>query len=299
MELFNNNNSWFKGNLHTHTKLSDGVAEPHESMKYYKDKGYNFLAITDHRKLYKGYEEPDFLLLSGIEFDVNDYHKERKAWHIVGIGLDNSTSVEEILQPDEGIKTPQYYVDSIKKNNGIAILAHPAWSLLTHYDVMNLKGNVGFEVWNTVSDTKTNRGDSTIYVDLIAKEKKYPLIFAADDTHFYDTDLFGGYIMVNSESLSKDDILKNILKGNFYCSQGPEIKQIIIEDNEVFVWTSPVESIMFMTDTFYCHDRVAHGNGKLIEEARYKIRETDTYVRIECKDKNNKRAWSQIISLIY
>jgi len=218
MELFNNNNSWFKGNLHTHTKLSDGVAEPHESIKYYKEKGYHFLAITDHRKLYKGTEEPGFLLLSGVEFDINDYSEKRKAWHIVGIGMDNSTSVEEILHPQDEIITPQYYINCIKKNNGIAILAHPAWSLLTHHDVMNLEGHIGFEVWNTVSDTRTNRGDSTLYIDLIAKEKKYPLILAADDTHFYDDDLFGGYIMVNSESLRKDDILKNILKGNFYCS---------------------------------------------------------------------------------
>ena len=171
MDFFNSNNNWFKGNLHTHTKLSDGVAEPQESIKYYKEKEYDFLAITDHRKLYEGFEEPGFLLLSGIEFDVNDYTEKRKAWHIVGIGMDNSTSVEEILYPAEEIITPQYFVNSIIENNGIAILAHPAWSLLTQYDVMDLEGHVGFEVWNTVSDTKSNRGDSTLYIDLIAKEK--------------------------------------------------------------------------------------------------------------------------------
>jgi len=297
LEIFNKKSNWYKGNLHTHTTLSDGLAEPDESIKAYKDNGYSFVAITDHRKIYKGKEEDDLLILNGIEFDINDYSSERKAWHIVGIDMDDEVSVEDILNPSDGFITPQYYIDSINQNNGLAILAHPAWSLLSHDDIMGLEGHLGFEVWNTVSDTMTNRGDSTCYVDLIAKKGKYPLIFASDDTHFYNTDLFGGYIMVNSKSLKKDDILENIKKGNFYCSQGPEIKQISIENDEVYVETSPVEFIAFMTDTFYCHDRIARETGKLITEGHYKIKKTDRYVRIECKGEDGRRAWSQVIPL--
>ena len=297
MKLFDQKNNWYKGNLHTHTKLSDGLAEPSESIEAYKNRGYNFLAITDHRKLYNGIEESDFLILSGIEFDINDYSGNRKAWHIVGIGMDNSTSVEDILHPVNETITPQYYVNNIIKNNGIAILAHPAWSLLSHDDVMSLEGYLGFEVWNTVSHTKSNRGDSTLYVDLIAVQSEYPLIFASDDTHFYNTDLFGGYIMVNSGTMKKEDIINNIKNGNFYCSQGPEINQITIEKDEVYVETSPVESISFMTDTFYCADRISYENNKLITEAKYKIKETDRYVRIECREKDGRRAWSQVIPL--
>ena len=54
MELYNTHNSWYKGNLHTHTTLSDGAVAPDESIKRYKNAGYDFLAITDHRKFYPG-----------------------------------------------------------------------------------------------------------------------------------------------------------------------------------------------------------------------------------------------------
>jgi len=300
MELYNTHNSWYKGNLHTHTTLSDGAVAPNESIKRYKNAGYDFLAITDHRKFYPGRLEKngdkDFLLLSGIEFDLNDLNL-RKAWHIVGIDMDNSAFIDGILAADEEKLTPQDVINSIAENKGVAILAHPFWSLLTHEDVIKLGGYIGIEVWNEMAGFLTNRADSTDYIDICASKGKFTYIFAVDDTHAYSRDLFGGYIMVNSEGLNKTDIMNNIKKGNFYCSQGPQIKQIHVLKNEMHVKTSPVEFISFMSDTFYCGDRIArHGSG-LIEEASYTIKDTDRVVRIECKDVYGKRAWSQLIKV--
>ncbi|HEX3000373.1 MAG TPA: hypothetical protein VHR86_09090, partial [Armatimonadota bacterium] len=39
---------WFRGQLHCHTYLSDGQAFPEQVAAIYKQRGYNFLAITDH-----------------------------------------------------------------------------------------------------------------------------------------------------------------------------------------------------------------------------------------------------------
>ena len=39
---------WYKGNLHTHTFWSDGMAFPEESVTWYKSRGYNFLGLSDH-----------------------------------------------------------------------------------------------------------------------------------------------------------------------------------------------------------------------------------------------------------
>lgn len=38
-----------RGNLHTHTTLSDGVLHPLRVVERYRELGYDFLAITDHR----------------------------------------------------------------------------------------------------------------------------------------------------------------------------------------------------------------------------------------------------------
>ena len=35
--------NWYKGNLHTHTTLSDGKKTPDESIALYREKGYDFL----------------------------------------------------------------------------------------------------------------------------------------------------------------------------------------------------------------------------------------------------------------
>lgn len=40
--------TWFKGNLHTHTYWSDGDEFPEMVLDWYKSKGYDFIALSDH-----------------------------------------------------------------------------------------------------------------------------------------------------------------------------------------------------------------------------------------------------------
>jgi hypothetical protein len=42
---------WYKGVTHFHTLWSDGDAAPEKAVKWYKDNGYDFVAITDHNVL--------------------------------------------------------------------------------------------------------------------------------------------------------------------------------------------------------------------------------------------------------
>jgi hypothetical protein len=48
------NQSWFKGNLHTHSLWSDGDDYPEMIMDWYKSHGYHFVALTDHNILAEG-----------------------------------------------------------------------------------------------------------------------------------------------------------------------------------------------------------------------------------------------------
>jgi hypothetical protein len=45
---------WWKGNLHTHSLWSDGTDFPEMIASWYRDHGYNFLAITEHDLLQQG-----------------------------------------------------------------------------------------------------------------------------------------------------------------------------------------------------------------------------------------------------
>jgi hypothetical protein len=70
-----------------------------------------------------------------------------------------------------------------------------------------------------------------------------------------------------------------------------------VSQDKVHIETSPVEFIAFMTDTFYCRDRISRKDGQLITKGSYDIKETDKFVRVECKDTSGRKAWSQIIPI--
>ena len=45
---------WLKGNLHTHSLWSDGDDYPEMIVDWYKQHGYQFLALSDHNILLQG-----------------------------------------------------------------------------------------------------------------------------------------------------------------------------------------------------------------------------------------------------
>ena len=42
---------WYKGNTHTHTLESDGDSTPDEVTRWYHERGYHFLVLSDHNVL--------------------------------------------------------------------------------------------------------------------------------------------------------------------------------------------------------------------------------------------------------
>lgn len=45
---------WWKGNTHTHTWWSDGDSPPESVAAWYRDRGYNFLVLSDHNRMQEG-----------------------------------------------------------------------------------------------------------------------------------------------------------------------------------------------------------------------------------------------------
>ena len=46
--FFSDKKYWFKGNTHAHTTRTDGTCPPDKQVQDYSERGYDFLAITDH-----------------------------------------------------------------------------------------------------------------------------------------------------------------------------------------------------------------------------------------------------------
>ena len=90
MRILENRGNWYKGNMHMHTTMSDGELEPVDAINVYREAGYDFIAITDHRKVGYPWQDEKFLILPGVEWDTGDAVRV-PVYHILGIGMDRET----------------------------------------------------------------------------------------------------------------------------------------------------------------------------------------------------------------
>ncbi|MCM8760268.1 MAG: CehA/McbA family metallohydrolase [Candidatus Omnitrophica bacterium] len=267
--------NWYKGNLHTHTKNSDGEFTPEQTCEIYSKAGYNFLAITDHNKITKGIKaHNNLLLIDSCEIDVQSFH-------IVGIGM-----IEEFEK--EGM-SPQQVVERMKQDGAIVIIGHPYWSGLTSFDILHIDGYEGIEVYNHLSQRMVGKGYSTVHLDEVLQAGKKTYCFAVDDCHI-ESDIANGFIIVKAEEPTENEIMTSIRKGYFYSSTGVLIKDIAIENKTIKVYCcEPVETIDFIA---YNATGARLSSEKPIKYGEYAIKGIERYIRIEITDRYGRKAWT-------
>lgn len=282
----------FKGQLHFHTTNSDGAYTPEEALKAYKQKGYDFVAFTEHNKVTPSGVREGVSVLSGIELDCNIIQeKYRAAHHIIGIDFDP----EKFVLPPKGSDT-QTLIDAIKNAGGIVIYAHPAWSMVGAEEIKPFKGIDIIEVMNGVSQVFHERGDSSQQTDKLMSEGYVYGLVASDDTHYYKGDF--AYTATVALCDSIEDVPAALRSGSTYCTTGPAIKSLYAEDGKLFVQCDEAEKILFMSDIFYSTAERFHvSEGEPYTSASYTPCPNDNYVRVEIVDKNGRKAWSNYISV--
>ena len=278
-------NNWYKGNLHTHTTCSDGRSTPEDTLTLYKEHGYDFIALTDHYRWRGEAEEGGILCLSGCEYDTGS-DALQGIYHITAIGC----TQEPRLSREPEKPTAAQIITEIRRCGGLAVLAHPAWSMNTPEGILSLPLPDALEIYNTVSGRPWNcRPESGAIVDQLALRGCFPRCIATDDTHFYNGDACRSYIMVKAEACTREALLAAILAGDYYATQGPDFS-VSTEGDELVVRCSPVQEVVFYTNMVWTGDRVARGDG--LTEARYRIKPGDTFVRVELTDARGNSAWS-------
>lgn len=290
MKLFSESLPFYKGNLHTHSKMSDGRKTPEEAAALYKENGYSFMAFTEHRKRFPGYETEDFIVLPGGE-----YHHQPgvTAYHIVGIGM-----TEDFVSTDAD--SPQDIINKIIAAGGFPILAHPAWSLMSADDGLALTGYRAVEIYNGISEGYANRGYSDLFIDICASRGRLTGIIADDDAHFYEGhDECKGWIMLQTENFTTEGIMDSIRNERYYASTGPELKQIEMDDEKnIHVECGPVKEIYFMSNVWFVGARTVRApEGGYLTSADYKPGKNDKWIRVEGRDENGRRFWSNFIRL--
>lgn len=288
-------NKWYKGNLHTHTTVSDGIKSPADTKALYRSLGYDFIALTDHFKYGEGSEDDPsgLLVLSGAEYDHGADDSVGGVFHIVGIGTDENPNIER------GTKM-QDAVDMINAHGGLAILAHPAWSLNTYDMIMEFHGLFATEIYNSLSGFPRNcRPYSGLVIDeLAARGYVLPLI-ADDDTHFHSGEVGMSYIMVNlgDKPLNKENLMAALRAGRFIATQGPFF-MVYRDGDEIIVRSeTPMKVVTFFTNRPWEGTRNIFAEDEPLYEASYIIHPHDTFVRVEITDYDGNVGFAKIIEV--
>lgn len=286
MKIFSDSLPFFKANFHCHTTESDGKLDPESAAGFYESAGYDVLAITDHRTVTLLPSNDKLLLIPGIEID---YVLPGQWVHILGIGMDASAGGKW-----NRFGTPQEGIDLIRKLGGLAVLAHPAWSLNTPELMRSLTGLSGVEIWNSVSTLPLNadRADSSSLLDVTwASGSELLPVYANDDSHPYKDEAGVAATMVQAEEKTVPAVMEALRLGRFYATTGPQIYQIENKNNqEIIVHCSPAESIIFYSDSPWAAGRTVIRSG--MTECNYFIQKNDHFVRIEVRDAAGRKAWS-------
>ena len=185
----------------------------------------------------------------------------------------------------------------MRRLGGRTILAHPAWSLNTPAYMAALKGLWGAEVWNSVSTLPLNaiRADSSSLLDVAAAGGAVMNLFANDDTHAYESELGGGWNMIQAEELTVPAVLEAVDQGRFYATQGPEIHDLILEDRRLSITCSPASAIIFYSNQAWVSGRSRLGEG--LTHAEYDISPRDTFVRVQVMDARGRSAWTSPVEI--
>ena len=261
---FKNPGRFWRGNIHTHSTLSDGVLSPEAVVQAYKDAGYDFMMLSDHFIGHYNWPVADTRTYRSNSFTTligSEVHAPRTSagelWHIVAAGLPLD------FPPCDPSESGEALARRAMAAGAFVGMAHPAWSQLTIEDGRALSFAHAVEIYNHGCATESDRGEGFYLLDQLLTEGHRLSAFATDDAHFKTPDHFGGWVQVKAESLDPEALLAALKAGQYYSSQGPLIHDIATNGDELTVSCSPVDTIVVVCG----HSRTVGRTGRAITGA--------------------------------
>ncbi len=289
-----------KVGLHTHTTLSDGRKSPEEAAAIYQAAGYDAVALTDHWHYGRGGELEGLTILSGCEYNVGGGDSRDAVYHIVGLCMEQDPGLTTALR-DDATKTSaekaRIIIDAIHAVGGLAVLAHPAWSLNSPAQCLDVEGFDATEIYNAVSECgMSDRPYSGLIVDMLAGEHGFdkPLL-ATDDAHYYRGDACRGMVMVEADAVEEMGLVAALRAGRFYATQGPQVHMHREADGRICVDCTPASKIVFLSNMVWTQGRVVRGEG--LTQACYIPYSAECFVRVEVTDADGNVGFSNILRL--
>ncbi|MEZ4522490.1 MAG: CehA/McbA family metallohydrolase [Thermomicrobiales bacterium] len=290
--------SFYRGNLHSHSTVSDGVLTPEQVVDLYRTQGYDFISLTDHFGEMWDFaiadttnlRDDDFTTIIGAELHTPGL-ASGLPWHILAVGL--PLDFAATTEGETGPELAQRAADA----GAFVGIAHPAWYSLQMDEARNIEAAHAVEIYNETCAALNDRGESWYVADMLLSEGRKLSAFGTDDLHMsMETrpDAFGAWVWVRAESPEPNLLVDALKTGDYYTSQGPKIHDISIAGSEIAISCSPATSVYLTGAARNAYQRHGHG----LVEARFPIDIFEgSYCRVTIVDQAGQRAWSNPIWL--
>ena len=300
--LQDENAIWLKGNLHSHSTMSDGKLTPEEMKEAYKHHGYDFLAITDHDRYTdtRHMTEDDFTMIQGFELWGNaPTGKDIHVHFLWDSHFDEFEHGQYIHLPERTGEACSKFSYEMREKGAYVMLNHPHWSMLTSPEIGVENPYHAVELINYETEWLENTGDGTIFWTEMLYKGARLWGGGSDDNHNGNpidsmySGSFGGWTVVKAKDRTPDAIIEALKTGSFYTSTGPAIYDFYVEDDEIHVVCSPCERI------YVCGEHRSHQRkiGRHVTEFVTKLKGKEHMVRAEVMDAAGRSAYTNPIWL--
>jgi hypothetical protein len=280
---YRDSGEWLRGNLHSHTTVSDGTRPAEEVIADYEQRGYDYLAISDHDQFVdpRSYQDrTKLILLPAVEVTA-------RGPHILHIGA---------TEPVEPSENRQEVVDRIAAQNGFSVLNHPNWQ--SHYNhcpqelMESLVGYAGIEIYNGVIERLEGVPLATDRWDRLLSQGRRVWGFGTDDAHA-PQDVALAWSVVQVDDRSVESIIEALRAGRFYASTGVTITDITTTDSDITVVTENARRIRLISDLGVIQKTKEALSATFRVPEDLVNRSNASYARIECYGDGGRMAWTQ------
>lgn len=275
--------AWLRGNLHTHTKQSDGAAAPQDVIDHYASLGHDFLMFSDHEvytseAVYRQWDSRGLILIPGNEIAGGS--------HLLHVDADRKVdprpSRQEIIN--------EINAATRETGRGFVIVNHPNWeNKFDHATIAQMRewtGYLGLEIYNGIITVLDGSPYATNKWDLLLADGRRLWGFANDDSHH--PRLVGlGWNVVYAKERTVAGVVEALRAGRFYPSTGVVISKIEVEGTTIRLETENARRICALRDV---GRRFAIADDRVIE---VEAPAGATYVRFECWGDGESFAWTQ------
>jgi histidinol phosphatase-like PHP family hydrolase len=285
---------WFRGNLHTHSNRSDGMAPPEEVIAEYRAAGYDFLVLTDHFEARWGWTVTDtaaardesFTTLLGVELSSADWDDEDVFWvNAIGLAADFQGPA-----PDEPHAA---LIHRAAQDGAYNVLLHPGLTNLLDFDRLPVQDLHAVETYNlNAAYSWPDQAEGRYALDALLARDHRLHVAVGDDAHWlHRWDRFGAWVQVRAEHLDPEALLRALHAGAYYATQGPRIDDVRVEGDRVHVTCSRARAIA-LTGIHGWRSDVAEGDPTL-EGAVLDIGKLRSpYWRLTVTAPDGTRAWT-------